>query len=1509
MKNTSFQNSEKGIAIVFALGFISLLFLLAIGFLTSSIIQKDIGQNNNNLTTTRLLAEAGLQRTIAAMKLNSLDAAKDFSNVYTHEGDGSKAYYEDLKELLPTTVNDITYYSWPNNYNPSSDDSVTWQYIKDEDGKILYRFAYVTLPTKVKPTNYKLFGEKIDLSASVDNGLNAEANGVDAVSEDYPPIEATSIDVNGNPVIGRPGRDVSELFLSTISFIDKTDTAIKLSVTNANPEGLLQYGQHWGSLNTMCDSFNYNETPINNIQPYKNNCIFDAIPTPEAFACEDSYDVRTGTGLYHRFNLTRNDWDGVMVDDINDIDTYLKPFSKNDDGNIEKCIPWIANWKSKGDFPNTDLCKKQIAANLKDYNDSNNTATTDSSDAPTYVGLEKCPYINEIKLKIEGEVTESSGSVFINGNLEINGDNNSLIGGYVNGNIQFSDMWRSNNTTNGQILNYYGSVINLGINNPDFSTEKATSAQTMPIQPDKPTEPADIEILDPEEIDSLEKIDLGYYENIAVNSNTYFNDDIEISESGSEILVKYRNKSETVSDNSIIYCKKSITVSGSINRKVTLISKNNITLNGANISISPADTARNLQIYTESSLNISQNNCSLGGNVYSKNSISITKNNCTIGGYLCSDKSITFDGWGSGGSITTGAIQCGSNFTINSSSNTISGNLKCDGNVSIVGTGSNTFTGAMQCAGSFTIGSSAINNVFNGNVDITNNITTSSGGNTYKGLLLSRNGDINIKGWETQGYNKFEGNVKSGSSLGITSLGNNFYGSVYAVKNININNTNNVFNGSIQSKSLNIAWQSSNNTISGSVKCEKDITINGSYNTVNGAFYSTAGNILIQSNDENSINSIVAQKDIAIKNPTLKVDNILWADGDFSIPWASTHSINKICVLGSISMGGSIVNNCEYVWCDKDITLQNGATINTKSLACNGSLYLVNSNNGLAAGNDSTTYTANVSIQDIDLELVNMYNSPSTCNARVMIGGTYKWILDGSETLVNYTTTGNIDNILAAAKSYTVPVFTGTLSISPENTQTGESGLLTSIEDFKITSLKVRLTDTGSNLLDFAFIEPSTDYSDKIIDEVEDITTKNKNDNKDNNKNDGNAGKGNDNKFGYVNPEDLFVFTAFAKHNNGNGNGGNGNNNGNGNGGNGNNNGNGNGGNGNNNGNGNGGNGNNNGNEEQNSSEASSRILSSDGTTGILYFDYQISDPRQNLNTSDWNDVEISSNSNDIGTIDKVNINFIPNASKSSDPEPDAKEPWELSTAFIRNAPMLSPWELGFIHRGAAFQTINLKTYNSSEGYNGGGSSYSDGDANILDQIKMTSNTQTYGKININSGIEEVLKTLFAKIRVGSDIASTDGPGTLKTSNDSQAPYIADKDAETIAESLIKINGEGTDSSKQFYTRTQILSNSSIANMLTSFNSTYQKNDAGKEEIIGKFINLSTALRQLPDEFQVIVVAQAIKDLGELNGAECQTGKYDIGKDTILATQKILATVRRNPVNDKFYIIDFEYIN
>ena len=121
-----------------------------------------------------------------------------------------------------------------------------------------------------------------------------------------------------------------------------------------------------------------------------------------------------------------------------------------------------------------------------------------------------------------------------------------------------------------------------------------------------------------------------------------------------------------------------------------------------------------------------------------------------------------------------------------------------------------------------------------------------------------------------------------------------------------------------------------------------------------------------------------------------------------------------------------------------------------------------------------------------------------------------------------------------------------------------------------------------------------------------------------------------------------------------------------------------------------------------------------------------------------------------------------------------------LSTAFIRNAPMKSLWELGAIHRAAAWQTINLKgcsfngnrygLHNAKDSAvnNASGFSYEDGDAAILDQVKLTPKAYSSGKLNVNmfltdhsdNDIKEwdknIIKALFYNLALGQQLSELD---------------------------------------------------------------------------------------------------------------------------------------------------------
>jgi hypothetical protein len=79
-----------------------------------------------------------------------------------------------------------------------------------------------------------------------------------------------------------------------------------------------------------------------------------------------------------------------------------------------------------------------------------------------------------------------------------------------------------------------------------------------------------------------------------------------------------------------------------------------------------------------------------------------------------------------------------------------------------------------------------------------------------------------------------------------------------------------------------------------------------------------------------------------------------------------------------------------------------------------------------------------------------------------------------------------------------------------------------------------------------------------------------------------------------------------------------------------------------------------------------------------------------------------------------------------------------------------------------------------------------------------------------------------------------------------------------------------------------------------------QTTDATQEELVGKFINLTKAA--YPDFYTIIVIAQAIKDIGTI-------GTYETGVDEVLATQKVLTTIQWDEQEQEFRIVKYEYLD
>ena len=354
-------------------------------------------------------------------------------------------------------------------------------------------------------------------------------------------------------------------------------------------------------------------------------------------------------------------------------------------------------------------------------------------------------------------------------------------------------------------------------------------------------------------------------------------------------------------------------------------------------------------------------------------------------------------------------------------------------------------------------------------------------------------------------------------------------------------------------------------------------------------------------------------------------------------------------------------------------------------------------------------------------------------------------------------------------------------------------------------------------------------------------------------------------------------------------------------------------------------------------------------------------DPRQNINSGDWSGGEVVTGGSGLAYGATPGANGTPNATNyvagtfehvtmatsgkdtevGNDPSNNLGVP-RVSTAYIRNDIMQSPWELGAIHRGAKWETINLKEYNKKWGVNnsgGGNKYYSDasdatftldgGDANILDQIKMTPSTTSDKKLNLKLHKDSVLYSLFHKVKLGQDYATFSGGSDL-----TNIWNFNSTDPGTLVYQLKEKN-------INFYSRGCL---AEVTRLFDGITCGAQSNDRQKEEIIGKVINLTGI--STSDYFTIIVLAQTIKDIGgvtirkdldmngqpigtaselvlhsDINGnnnatdtgisetiTNCDFGAYDQYADEILAEQKIKAELYRDPDTKKIKILRYEYI-
>ena len=277
------------------------------------------------------------------------------------------------------------------------------------------------------------------------------------------------------------------------------------------------------------------------------------------------------------------------------------------------------------------------------------------------------------------------------------------------------------------------------------------------------------------------------------------------------------------------------------------------------------------------------------------------------------------------------------------------------------------------------------------------------------------------------------------------------------------------------------------------------------------------------------------------------------------------------------------------------------------------------------------------------------------------------------------------------------------------------------------------------------------------------------------------------------------------------------------------------------------------------------------------YFDTQANDPRLNLGRNDWSnplfsDTETAVNATVGNMNNAINLGTYHDNEKRTDPAYAGND--SISTAYIRHAPMQSLWELGAIHRGAPWQTINLKCAPSR---GTGMEAYQNGDGHLLDHVALASSTERsndwiIGMINLNcvasfggSSAPFAFKSLFTNFPVYKTFAAmnsgTASGGTIggdSVDSDKNGDMDADAYAKDLSEAVTYAVSQGNLPRRTAVFPTQYPASGNQMDKIIKKN----VNDAEAEEIFCRVVNLLKWNKQPLKRATVLVLAQTIKDIG-----------------------------------------------
>ena len=373
------RKKERGIAIIFTLGILGLLTVIALGFASTALLNDKLSRNVSGDTYAKSMAKnLALSRAMALIQYCGSNWEFDYRKIHTRESSANAAHRDHLWKLQ-TKEDGVRIYTYDNGASPAY--PVTWEYITAQVSNaagsqvpgIIGRYAYVVVPDKGR------LNPNINVGASY-------ADPVDFVKfGKHLPFRTDRGAGTSNTL--------ADILTKTYRYTSYREAIRKAAVAEASYK---EWFDHFG---------------IGMYAPLRTQHVF-------------THTTGSGSSQTHhyftKFSMQDSvNWDTVAVADLIGESANFNTAAGSSTGtpqnpdNTISYLPFLNKmWVLAGSDAANQARVRQLAANIIQYNRKlDNTVETvsdvtpadwlTSATAPTYMGIGRHPMINEVGIAVE----------------------------------------------------------------------------------------------------------------------------------------------------------------------------------------------------------------------------------------------------------------------------------------------------------------------------------------------------------------------------------------------------------------------------------------------------------------------------------------------------------------------------------------------------------------------------------------------------------------------------------------------------------------------------------------------------------------------------------------------------------------------------------------------------------------------------------------------------------------------------------------------------------------------------------------------------------------------------------------------------------------------------------------------------------------------------------------------------------------------------------------------------